>query len=42
MTGKLTCINDSWDNSCLAFKSTAANVLSGADRMRLCSDENEQ
>ena len=31
----LICINDSWDNSCLAFKSTTANILSGADRMRL-------
>jgi hypothetical protein len=42
MTGKLTCINDSWDNSCLPSKSTTANILSGADRMRLYFDENEQ
>ena len=42
MTGKLICINDPWDNSCLAFKSAAENILSGADRMRLYSDENEQ
>ena len=42
MTGKLTCINDPWGNSCLASKSTTANILSGADKMRLCSDENEQ
>jgi hypothetical protein len=30
MTGKLTCINEYWGNSCLASKSTVVSWISSA------------